>query len=95
MNDKKETAQEVPVQEQSKVTYSYLVEQPSRIILTNDKNYFDGIVQNYETIYMFGPELTLVNEHGEPCLNQFNSTYLVQILLDKQGNPLKKAIQAE
>jgi alpha-tubulin suppressor-like RCC1 family protein len=93
---KKESAPEVPVQEQIKVTFEYLIERPSKVFLTNNKSYFEHLVKNFETICLFEPKINAFNKLAKQFrINEFNFGYLVQVLLDKQGNLLKKASQAE
>ncbi|MBN1076984.1 hypothetical protein [Clostridium botulinum] len=77
------TAQEVPIQEQPKVTFDYFIDKPSKVILTNDEVLYKNLIKNYRTIYMFGPELNKDNNSDHILSINTNDYRLVQIPLDK------------
>ncbi|MEG2018738.1 MAG: hypothetical protein RR128_09810 [Clostridium sp.] len=83
MKKQKETTPGVEVQEQLNVTFEYLIDKPSKIFLTNDKNLYEKLIQNNQAIYMFGPEINKSSNTDNVLQINIKDCYLVQILLDK------------
>jgi hypothetical protein len=81
--NKEETAQEVPVQEQPKITFEYLIDSPSKIFLTNDESLYKRLIENNQSIYMFGPEFNKSSNTENVLQIKIQDYHLVQILLDK------------
>lgn len=50
------TAQEVPVQEQQKITYDFGVLEPSKFYITTDKRFYEGAKENPKFVPMFTPK---------------------------------------
>lgn len=77
----KKTALEVEVQEQPKYSTEYRILNPSRLILTTDKKFYDKAVEsNGIPIFM----ITDAKEAAQICLCELcQPVYLIQIPLDK------------
>ena len=53
---KKETAQEVPVQEQLKITYEMGVMERARFFISTDEKMYNIIMKNPKAVSLFTPE---------------------------------------
>lgn len=78
---KKEAAPEVPVQEQPKYTTEYRINEPSRLIMTTDKKFYEKAIKaNGIPLFMVADS----KQAEEICLSQSGERlYLVQIPVDR------------
>ncbi|MCY6372416.1 hypothetical protein [Clostridium ganghwense] len=71
MSTNKNSAPEVPAQEQPKITFDYGVIETSRFYITTDKSFYESMKENPKFVSMFTPEYLEEFKEGYPHVQDF------------------------